>query len=267
MTILMGFLSMLEALRQAGFDVMTRNHAEAILSVDFAAETAELVQALLAFRITADELIAGGGGEAPSTVRLRRSLAEMGWRKHNFRIETVVDGAALGPGTSHEIDHVREGRAGRLALELEWNNKDPFFDRDLENFQRLHAQSVISVGMVVTRGAALQAGLQQMVAGVITERGIEDEDGFSVFGVKDRSARQREIVARAMARGEEFADAFARQFVADKFGPSTTHWEKLEDRVARGVGNPCPLVLIGLPPGLISGRFEEEARPDLFSDR
>ena len=112
----------------------------------------------------------------------------------------------------------------------------------------------------------MQAGLQEMVATMIRDRGITDEDGFSVFGVKDRSVRQREIVDRAMARGESFADAFARQFVADKFGPSTTHWEKLEDRVARGVGNPCPLVLIGLPPSVIADRPVQRDVHDLFSD-
>jgi hypothetical protein len=31
---------------------------------------------------------------------------------------------------------------GVLALEIEWNN--PFFDRDLENFKRLHANGAIS---------------------------------------------------------------------------------------------------------------------------
>lgn len=42
-----------------------------------------------------------------------------------------------------------------LALEIEWNNKDPFFDRDLENFKRLHAEGAISVGVLITRGASL----------------------------------------------------------------------------------------------------------------
>ncbi|MEM9756961.1 MAG: BglII/BstYI family type II restriction endonuclease, partial [Pseudomonadota bacterium] len=140
-----------------------------------------------------------------------------------------------------------------------------FFDRDLENFQRLHAQSVISVGVIVTRGQALQSGLQGMVAAMIAERGIVDEAGFGgVFGVKDRSARQRDIVARAVARGDSFAEAFSRQFVADKFGPSTTHWAKLEERVARGVGNPCPLVLIGLPASVIAGPPTSKSDPDLF---
>ena len=33
----------------------------------------------------------------------------------------------------------------------------------------------------------------------------------------------------------------------DKFGSATTHWKKLQDRINRGVGNPCPLLLIGIP--------------------
>lgn len=43
-------------------------------------------------------------------------------------------------------------------------------------------------------------------------------------------------------------------FVNDKYGMATTHWNKLRARVARGVGNPCPLVLIGLPPGIVAMR-------------
>ncbi|HSV23752.1 MAG TPA: BglII/BstYI family type II restriction endonuclease [Xanthobacteraceae bacterium] len=39
-----------------------------------------------------------------------------------------------------------------MALEIEWNNKDSFFDRDLENFKRLHADGAISVGIIVMRG-------------------------------------------------------------------------------------------------------------------
>jgi len=33
---------------------------------------------------------------------------------------------------------------------------------------------------------------------------------------------------------------------------ATTHWRKLEDRIHRGVGNPCPLVLIGLPDSVVT---------------
>ncbi|SIS85600.1 Restriction endonuclease BglII [Roseivivax lentus] len=238
---------MFDALRGRGFDVMVRNHAEAILSVDFPDETQELVEALLRVAIPVTELVASGGGEAKSTQRLRRELALAGWQKHNFRIETNVDGVPKGDGTSHEIDHIRRSPAGTLALEIEWNNKDPFFDRDLDNFQRLHAQSIISAGIIVTRGRALQDTLGQKIEAYLRAARIVDEAPLVALGMKERTARQRKYVAQAVASGQDFATAFARYFVADKFGMATTHWSKIEDRVRRGVGNPCPLLLIGLP--------------------
>jgi len=244
---------MFAALRAAGFDIEVRNHAEAILAVDFREQTAELCGALLALRLEAGELIASGGGEAPFTQRLRRDLDARGWRKHNFRIETLVDGRPLGDGISHEIDHIRTAAQGRLALEIEWNNKDPFFDRDLETFQRLHAQSIISAGMIVTRGASLQLALPEIVEQGLRSRDVRSEEDLLPLGMKERTARQRAFVAQRVASGESFAGAFAHVFVADKFGPSTTHWAKLRDRVRRGVGSPCPLLLIGLPAGIVSG--------------
>ena len=87
---------MLSALREAGFDVATRNHAEAILRHDFPAETAELIETLSGFNIATEELIRGGGGESGQTRRLRRALSQLGWQKHNFVVRTIVDGAAAG---------------------------------------------------------------------------------------------------------------------------------------------------------------------------
>ena len=45
---------------------------------------------------------------------------------------------------------------GRIALEIEWNNKDPFFDRDLNNFRLLFDLRVISIGIIITRCDELQ---------------------------------------------------------------------------------------------------------------
>jgi hypothetical protein len=73
-------------------------------------------------------------------------------------------------------------------------------------------------------------------------------------------------VARQVARGVPFAEAFAKTFVASKFGQATTHWAKLEDRVKRGVGNPCPLLLIGLPDTILTDTVPPEVgAPDLFT--
>jgi hypothetical protein len=240
----------LGALREAGFDLLTRNHAEAILVHDFARELDELVRLLLDVRIEVAELIAGGGGESAFTQRLRRSLARAHWPKHVFTVETVVDGFPR-EAISHEIDHVRHTAAGALALEIEWNNKDPFFDRDLENFQRLHVQSALSVGMIVTRGASLQSAFGSRIAARLAADGVADEAGLARYRMGERTANQRAGVARLMAGGTGFPEAFTRNFVASKYGQATTHWAKLKARVDRGVGNPCPLVLIGLPEAVL----------------
>eukprot|EP00903_Cladosiphon_okamuranus_P021294 g19565.t1 len=242
---------MFEKLISNGFDIAIRNHAGAILTVDFPEIAQELEDALLSVSIPAEELIGSGGGEAKSTQRLRRKLYGLKWPKHNFDFQLIVDGVET-VGMSHEIDHVRRADNGVIACEIEWNNKDPFFDRDLENFQRLHAQSAISVGVLITRGASLQDDMLGIVQRCIEKHGFIDEtEMVDAFDMKDRTKRQREAVQKHLDRQVPFAEAFARQFVSDKFGQATTHWRKLEDRIHRGVGNPCPLLLVGLPKSVV----------------
>jgi hypothetical protein len=242
---------MFDQLRARGFDIAIRNHAGAILSVDFPDQVKELEDALLDVSIPVEELIGSGGGEAQSTQRLRRRLYEAGWPKHNFSFQLIVDGVET-VAQSHEIDHVRRAEAGAIALEIEWNNKDPFFDRDLENFQRLHAQSAISIGVMITRGSSMQSNMIGLVERCLQKHGVLGEpEMIDLFKMKDRTRRQRESVQRLIDQQVPYAHAFARHFVHDKFGQATTHWSKLEERINRGVGNPCPLLLIGLPSSVI----------------
>src|SRR6056297_1717896 len=214
---------MFDRLSAKGFDIATCNHAGAILSVDFPKVSGELETALLDLHIPAEELIGSGGGEAPSTQRLRRRLYAENWPKHHFDFRLIVDGRET-VSNSHEIDHVRRTKAGTIALEIEWNNKDPFFDRDLENFQRLHAQSAISVGVLITRGASLQDAFLPRITDWMMVQGLNGEDDLDRLGIGTRTASQRRAVADQVARGTPFAEAFARKFVADKFGQATTHW-------------------------------------------
>lgn len=242
---------MFERLIDAGFDLAIRNHAGAILAVDFPDIAKELEDALLDVSIPVEELVGSGGGEAASTQRLRRALYAAGWPKHNFNFQLIVDGVET-VSNSHEIDHVRRTDGGTIALEIEWNNKDPFFDRDLENFQRLHAQSAISVGVLITRGASLQNAMLGLVERCIAKHGfVAEEEMVETLNMKDRTRRQRDAVQKQVDAQVPFAEAFSKHFVSDKFGQATTHWRKLEDRIHRGVGNPCPLLLIGLPVGVV----------------
>lgn len=234
-----------------GFDIEVRNHAEAILTVDFPETLETLTTALSAVDLPIDELIHGGGGEAKSTQRLRRDLAAAGWPKHNFVVQRIVDGREQ-EAKSHEIDHVYRSTSGTLALEIEWNNKDPFFDRDLENFQRLHADGAISVGIILTRGESLQNEILTLIHQAALRHGLNNMEALQAFGLEP-TRRQRDAVKKRITHsGKPFAQAWAEVFVADKFGAATTHWSKLMDRVRRGVGNPCPLLLVGLPAAIVS---------------
>jgi hypothetical protein len=252
-----------DRLRAAGFDLAARNHAEAILRADFAPALNGLADALLAVSIPAEELIRGGGGEARSTQRLRRALAGAGWPKHVFTIRKFIDDRER-ESTSHEIDHVWRGADGVIALEIEWNNKDPFFDRDLENFQRLHAEGAISVGVIVTRGLSMQAALYDILRAAAQENGLTGWDSMDAFDLNPTRA-QRAEVERRIGAGATFAEAWARMFTASKFGAATTHWAKLEERLRRGVGAPCPLLLLGLPAAAVGGApVGEDDQPGLW---
>lgn len=60
----------------------------------------------------------------------------------------------------HEIDMFGAGSSSEaypgIAVEMEWNNKDPFFDRDLLNFMALHREGALAIGVIVTRGPSFQ---------------------------------------------------------------------------------------------------------------
>jgi hypothetical protein len=241
---------MFESLRAHDFQVECHSHAEAILSVDFPEVADQLQTILIGSTIPIEEIIGSGGGETKGTQRLRRALHEHGWRKHKFEVQRTIDGVAR-ESVSHEVDHIARFDAGLLALEIEWNNKDPFFDRDLENYKRLHADGAISLGILVTRGVSLQDEMRSMVLRFATENNINGIADLERIGLNP-TIRQRKDYARRQHGEITFAQAWAASFVQDKFGAATTHWRKLEDRVRRGVGNPCPLLLIGLPASLVT---------------
>jgi len=253
-----------------GFQIEFHSHAFAIMKLDFPSLLDELEEALVDLTIPIHEIVGSGGGESKGTQRLRRSLSQQGWSKVNFSIEKRINGIVR-ESQSHEVDHVREVvplqgsgptdaiGVQRVALEIEWNNKDPFFDRDLENFKRLHAEAAISVGVIVTRGESLQSDLKQMVLRFAHDKGLERLEDLERLGLAPTARQKREIMKR-VERGVSFAEAWSGQFVQDKYGAATTHWSKLQDRVDRGVGNPCPLVLIGLPSAIVT--FEGPDSPD-----
>lgn len=240
-----------------GFDVALLSHARAILHIDFPQAVDELEQALLSFSVPIEEVVASGGGEAKGTQRLRKDLSARNWKKRVFTIDKTINGKRAA-SVSHEVDHVKEFDSGIVALEIEWNNKDPFFDRDLENFKRLHSEGAISVGVIVTRGTKIQSQMRPLILKFAENRKINNFADLEQFGVHPTNRQRRDVERRAQALETKwpahtaFREAWSSHFVNDKFGTATTHWDKLQARINRGVGNPCPLLLIGISDAVLS---------------
>jgi len=133
------------------YEVHEWRHALAILAHDFPSEFADIIDVLTRFRLRKSWIVVGGKNKSGVARWLDEELAAKGWSPKNFDTKIIVDEAAMESPT-HEVDCFK----GRVALEIEWNNKDPFFDRDLNNFRLLFDLRAISVGVIITRSDALQ---------------------------------------------------------------------------------------------------------------
>jgi hypothetical protein len=108
------------------------------------------------FRLRFSDLVAKGKGNKSAIARaIDTKLYERGWVEHKFETSLVVDSTKADSPT-HAVDCFK----GKVALEVEWNNKDPFYDRDLNNFRLLYDLRVADLGILITRSTALQQWLK-----------------------------------------------------------------------------------------------------------
>lgn len=127
-------------------------NAAGVLTTACDAEWSEIVDVLRGFRLRRSEILAAGGAKSPIARQIDGGFYALGWKEKQFSTAIKLDDE-LYESPTHKIDCLK----GRVALEVEWNNKDPFFDRDLNNFRLLFDLRAIDVGVIVTRGSELQS--------------------------------------------------------------------------------------------------------------
>lgn len=144
----------------SGYRYGVTRYADLILRDAFPSRCQQLTETLSEFRIDVSELLTGGGSRASMTRRFDQSLNDRGWGKRSISISKSIDGQLIHDTRGHEIDMFAPGEESSgypgIAIEMEWNNKDPFFDRDLLNFMALHREGALAVGVIITRGPELQ---------------------------------------------------------------------------------------------------------------
>lgn len=136
------------------YEVFDWRNAAAILEAVHPEEARDIHGVLSAFTLRHSDIAVGGGNKSKVSSFIDSNLYQRGWRETAFDTKIVVDGVEH-PSPTHSIDCFRN----KVALEVEWNNKDPFFDRDLNNFRLLYELRVVDVGVIVTRATSLETVL------------------------------------------------------------------------------------------------------------
>lgn len=133
------------------YEIHEWKHACAILKQDFVDEWNDVMEVLTEFRLKKSWITNPGGRKSKVSEFIDRFLYDRGWAEKEFQTQMVVDDKTTDTPT-HKVDCFRN----RVALEIEWNNKDPFYDRDLNNFRLLFDLRTVSVGIIITRCDDLQ---------------------------------------------------------------------------------------------------------------
>lgn len=136
---------------QDNYETHERKHACAILKSDFPNEWQDVIDVLMAFRFKRSWINVSGGRKSKVSEAIDSQLYARGWKEKKFETAILLDDEKSESPT-HQIDCFKN----RVALEIEWNNKDPFFDRDLNNFRLLFDLRAVSVGIIITRCDNLQ---------------------------------------------------------------------------------------------------------------
>lgn len=144
-------LSLLPEYIRENYEIHEWKHACAILHSDFPAEWKDIVDLLIQFRLRKSWIMTPGGSKSQISNAMDSFLYARDWVEKEFETAVMVD-EALMESPTHKVDCYKN----RIALEIEWNNKDPFFDRDLNNFRLLFDLRAISVGIIITRCDHLQ---------------------------------------------------------------------------------------------------------------
>ena len=145
---------------QERFHVKEWRNAAGVLSTARPTEWQDVQDVLREFRLLKSEVSVGGGNRSLVSQRIDEALYAKGWEEKGFATSITVDETEFASPT-HAVDCFKNG----VAVEMEWNNKDPFFDRDLNNFRLLFDLRAIQEGIIIPRSWELQKIFKQIGKG------------------------------------------------------------------------------------------------------
>jgi hypothetical protein len=134
------------------YEIHEWRHASAILRTDFRAEWDDILSVLRNFRLRKSHIAIGGGGKSKVSGSIDKAFSDRGWSERKFVTKIQVDENVIESPT-HKVDCFKNG----IGVEIEWNNKTEFYDRDLNNYRLLFELRALNVGVIITRCDGLQS--------------------------------------------------------------------------------------------------------------
>ncbi len=104
------------------YEIHEWRNAAGVLQTAHPSEWEEIMLALRSFRLKASEILAPGKNKSELAKGLDSLLLKYGRREKQFQTAIKVDDT-IRESPTHKVDCYKN----RVALEVEWNNKDPFF--------------------------------------------------------------------------------------------------------------------------------------------
>jgi hypothetical protein len=163
------------------YEVHSWRNAATVLYAAHGNEWSDILEVLRGFRLRKSYVVKdqdgdseepeeaeGGGQKSKISKALDGAFYQRGWFETIFRTKVEVSAERRvsrnkdAPGQRFDLrqysapTHYIDCYKNRVGLEVQWNNKDPFFDRDLNNFRLLFDLRVIDVGVIITRSTELQ---------------------------------------------------------------------------------------------------------------
>lgn len=147
------------------YEIHEYRHAISILSQNYPNEWNEILEVLNDFQLLESHILAGGGNKTQMAQTLDNHFTRLEWRENRFETGIQVTQFEIhGRNSSTQVGqyyiqsstHAVDEYKNTIGVEVEWNNKDPFYDRDLNNFRLLYELRAISVGVIITRADELQ---------------------------------------------------------------------------------------------------------------
>lgn len=214
------------------FEIHSFRNAAVILAGSFPTLFLHIVGVLERFQITTDMIRRPGGSKGEIAHYVDTLFPEPDWTEMRISADLLVRLEHAKKSGQIRRQYVRKGFldghridfvSGKVALDFEWNSKDQTYDRDLSAFSAFYDAGAIDLGIILTRGSALDNRFFQSLGKVLNKDGTE--------GTED---------------------------VYKKFGASTTWMPKLLYRLEAGRNGGCPVLAIGITPNCMVANNNEQ---------